>query len=113
MTNGLQNICAIQTLKNPNLCDKFGEDACTKTRKRTGIVLEQNQIDILNESWRATDPTRISAYKENYRSTFPVDESCDGIFKVPTIDDSVEALLARRFGHKAAFGKAPTLFGKA
>lgn len=99
--------------EKPNLCDKFGEDACTKTRKRTGIVLEQNQIDILNESWRATDPTRISAYKENYRSTFPVDESCDGIFKVPTIDDSVEALLVRRFGHKAAFGKAPTLFGKA
>ena len=95
-----------------NLCEKFGEDACTKSKNRTGIVLEKNQIDILKDSWRADDPSHITAFKENYRHMFPIDESCETHFNVPKMDDSVDALLVKRFGFKAAFGKTPALFSK-
>ena len=47
-----------------NLCEKFGEDACTKFKNKTGIVLEKNQIDILKDSWKADDPSHITAFKK-------------------------------------------------
>ena len=100
------------TNEKPNLGEKFGEDAFVKSKKKTGIVLEQNQIDVLNEAWRADDPTRVSAFKENYKHAFPIDESCESFFNVPKMDDSVEALLIKRFGHKAGFSRVPSLVSK-
>ena len=100
------------TNEKPNLGEKFGEDAFVKSKKKTGIVLEQNQIDVLNEAWRADDSTRVSAFKENYKHAFPIDESCESFFNVPKMDDSVEALLIKRFGHKAGFSRVPSLVSK-
>jgi len=41
------------------LVDKFGQDAMTSRAKTSvGIKLEQNQIDILNESWRCNNPEK-------------------------------------------------------
>ena len=95
-----------------NLCEIFGEDACIKSKNKTGIVLEKNQTDILKDSWRADNPSHITAFKENYRHMFPIDESCETQFNVSKMDDSVDALLVKRLGFKAAFGKTPSLFSK-
>ena len=100
------------TNEKPTLGEKFREDAFVKSKKKTGIVLEQNQIDISNEVWWADDPTRVLAFKENYKHAFPIDESCETFFNVPKMDDSVEALLIKRFGHKAGFSRVPSLVSK-
>ena len=66
----------------------------------------------MNEAWRADDPTRVSAFKENYKHAFPIDDSCESFFNVLKMDDSVEALLIKRFGHKAGFSRVPSLVSK-
>ena len=71
------------TNEKPNLGKKFGEDAFVKSKKKTGIVLKQNQIEVLNEAWRADDPTRISAFKENYKHAFPIHDSSESFLMYP------------------------------
>ena len=95
------------------LGEKFGEDAYAyRSRDKTGIQLEQNQIDILNGSWRSQTPQKVTSFRESYRYSFPVDSSCEKYFNVPTFDNTVESLLVKRYGQKAAFGKTPCLFNK-
>ncbi|CAC5415910.1 unnamed protein product [Mytilus coruscus] len=73
------------------IADKFGLDAYTSLKtEKTGLVLEQNQIDVLRGSWRSETPHKITSYKENYRQSFPVDASCQEYFNVPTMDNTVE-----------------------
>ncbi|CAG2223867.1 unnamed protein product [Mytilus edulis] len=56
------------------LGDIFGEDAKTKPDKsEAGIVLDQSQINILNQSWHCDNPLLLSTYKEEYRASFPVE----------------------------------------
>ena len=55
---------------------------------------------------------RVSAFKENCKHAFPIDDSCESFFNVPKMDDSVEALLIKRFGHKAGFSRVPSLVSK-
>lgn len=48
------------------LVDVFGEDArLGKTLSKTGLVLDEAQIDSLNNTLHSADPDRVSAYKEN------------------------------------------------
>ena len=75
-------------------------------------MLEKNQIDILNVSWRSQNPQKVTSFRESYRYIFPVDSSCEKHFNVPTFDNTVESLLVKRDGQKAAFGKTPCLFNK-
>lgn len=60
---------------NNVLSDLFGEDAGLKQTSEAGKCLDQSQINILSKSWRCEDPEKLSAYKEEYKSVFPVHES--------------------------------------
>ncbi|CAC5417083.1 unnamed protein product [Mytilus coruscus] len=56
------------------LSDKFGLDAYTSLlSEKTGLVLEQNQIDVLRGSWRSETHHEITSYTENYRQSFQID----------------------------------------
>ncbi|CAC5420601.1 unnamed protein product [Mytilus coruscus] len=95
------------------LGDKFGLDAYTSVlTEKTGLVLEQNQIDVLRGSWKSETPHKITSYRENCRQSFPIDASCQEYFSVPTMDNTVESLLMKRYGPRAAFGRVPSLFTK-
>ncbi|CAC5384325.1 unnamed protein product [Mytilus coruscus] len=95
------------------LGEKFGEDAYAyRSKDKTGIILEQNQIDILKGAWRSDTPQKVTCFRDSYRQSFPVDPSCENYFNVPTFDNTVESLLVKRFGPKAAFGRVPCLFSK-
>ena len=53
------------------LRDVFGEHAVTsKSDSVLGLRMDQSQTDILLESWRSSQPDRLTAYKENYKSSF-------------------------------------------
>lgn len=101
------------SVQDRKLLSVFGEDATTKTEKsKVGIILDDAQKTILQQSYRSEHPDRISSYKDSYRHAFPVHDSCEDWFKVPTLDETVESLLVKKYGHRAAFGHVPSLFGK-
>jgi hypothetical protein len=82
----------------------FGEDALTKPDKDTsGLLIDDSQVTVLKESWRSSDPSRISAYKEIYKSTFPVSDSAEEFLQVPSLDTIVESLLMKKYDSKAAW----------
>ncbi|CAC5394844.1 unnamed protein product [Mytilus coruscus] len=56
--------------------------------------------------------TEGNLFKDSNRQSFPVDPSCENYFNVPTFNNTVESLLIKRFGPKAAFGTFPCLFSK-
>ena len=97
--------------KQQNLRDLFGEDACVKRSSAgAGIVLDESQSDVLNESWRIKAPNDLSAYKDSYRSSFPVNEQSVDMLQVPSLDDIVETFLIRRHSQKTTFQMAKSLF---
>ena len=73
-------------------------------------MLDESQTDVLNESWRIKAPNDLSAYKDSYRSSFPVNEKSVDMLQVPSLDDIVETFLIRRHSQKATFKKAKGLF---
>ena len=92
------------------LSEIFGEDAHSgKVNNISGISLDQCQSDILSNSWRSEHPDRITAYKDNYRSSFPLNDNTAEFLKVPSLDDIVETFLVKRFSSKACFKKARSL----
>ncbi|XP_045185076.2 uncharacterized protein LOC123543076 isoform X1 [Mercenaria mercenaria] len=103
-----------EVLEQPDtLGKKFGHDALVaKPKSQAGLVLEKNQTDILKQSWRSADPSKMSCYRDSYKQSFPIHESCEDWFKVPTLENTIEVLLTKRYGHWAAFGNAPSLFGR-
>lgn len=92
------------------LKDIFGEDACTgKDKSSNGIVLDKSQTEILSESWRSCQPDKMTAYKENYKSSVPIHEKSEDLLKVPSLDDIVETFLIKRFSTKACCKRARSL----
>ena len=69
---------------NNQLNHIFGEN---EHKEDVGIVFDNAQINILNNSWRSSDPSNITAYKEEYKLSFPVQEKSQSILKVPALDD--------------------------
>lgn len=82
----------------------FGEDAGLKRSNETGICLDQSQIDILAKSWRCQNPEKLSAYKDEYRSIFPVHESSAATLQVPSLDELLEPMLSKKHGNKSVKG---------
>jgi hypothetical protein len=94
------------------LAQMFGEDALTKPDKDTsGLLIDDSQVTVLKESWRSSDPSRISAYKDIYKSTFPVSDSAEDLLQVPSLDTIVESLLMKKYGSKAA-SKSQSLYSQ-
>ena len=85
------------------LSEMFGEDAVLRSSKdKVGICLDNAQKEVLQESWRSEDPGRITAFKETYKSSFPVSETDEEFLRVPSLDNIVDHLLIKRYGSKAA-----------
>ncbi|MCG8076955.1 MAG: hypothetical protein JAY75_12015 [Candidatus Thiodiazotropha taylori] len=82
----------------------FGEDAGLKQTSEAGICLDQSQIDILAKSWRCENPEKLSAYKEEYKSVFPVHESSASMLQVPSLDELLEPMLSKKHGNKSVKG---------
>lgn len=93
------------------LLDMFGEDACVKkSSSGTGVILDKTQTDILNESWRISMPYRLTAYRDSYKSSFPVHEKSEEFLKVPSLDDIVEHFLIKCHSGKATFKRSRSFF---
>ena len=89
----------------------FGEDACVKkSSSGTGVILDKAQTDILNESWRINMPYRLTAYRDSYKSSFPVHEKSEEFLKVPSLGDMDEHFLIKRHSGKATFKRSRSLF---
>ena len=64
-------------------------------------MLDNIQRDIFKKSWRCDNPNKLSAYKDEYRLNFPVNESSSDFLQVPGLDDLVEPMLRKRYGYKS------------
>jgi len=87
------------------LKDLFGESPSEDTQQ--GIVLDEAQITILDKSWRADRPDKISAYKEDSKACLPVSKDSKKYLDVPGLDDLLEPMLHKRHG-----GKMSKMWGK-
>ena len=88
----------------------IGENAVTsKSDGVTGLRMDQSQTGILLESWRSSEPDRLTAYSEHYKSSFPLHEKSEQFLKVPSLDDIEESFLIKRFSSKACFRRARAL----
>lgn len=85
------------------LKDLFGSDAeVNSSTKAEGIILDESQVSVLSNSWRCNRPDHLTAYKEEYRSCFPVQEESKELLQVPTMDSIIESLLINKYGTKAS-----------
>ncbi|XP_060560765.1 uncharacterized protein LOC132720622 [Ruditapes philippinarum] len=106
---------AFQGYLNPEtpimLQELFGSDSSQHDGASSGLILDDLQVSILNKSWRAQNPERISAYKEEYKSCFPVHEKSVEFLGVPGLDELLEPMLQKRHGAKMtkAWGKSRQL----
>ncbi|CAC5372482.1 unnamed protein product [Mytilus coruscus] len=64
-----------QTNNNVNFLSKIFKEDIVKERCNIGLVLDQAQVEILENSWRPKNPDRISAFKEDYKNCFPIHDS--------------------------------------
>lgn len=86
------------------LFDLFGDDALTKkTEAKLGIQIDESQKQVLLNSWRSTNPNSVSAFAEDNREDFPVQEETEKYLQVPSIDDLIGGCLIKKRGRKAAF----------
>ncbi|VDI20607.1 Hypothetical predicted protein [Mytilus galloprovincialis] len=86
------------------LFDIFGEDAIAKkTEKKIGITMDDSQKEVLMGHWRALKPNLVSAFAEETKELFPVDEETEKFLQVPTLDDFIGNCLVKRHGSKASF----------
>lgn len=100
-------------LNNNVLRQMFGDDAELKQDgHNVGLSLDQTQIQLLESSWRCPLPERLSAYKESYKQTFPLNDSALEILQVPSLDEMSERLLVKKHGRRAAFGSTQALFSQ-
>ena len=81
--------------------------------QKPGIVLDQCQQDILSKSWRSENPSKLTAYKDEYRLSFPVSDKSEDFLQVPGLDDLIEPMLRKRHGKSVkAWGKGKQLYSQ-
>jgi hypothetical protein len=62
-------------IKTLNVLSKiFGDNLTDDNSERTGLLVDESQANILENSWRSKHPERLTAFKDEYRSCFPVNE---------------------------------------
>ena len=88
--------------ENGHLQSLFGEDAKTKSETDSvGLVLDHSQIDVLSGSWHCENPSRLTAYCEEYKSCFPVHDNSTKHLDIPSLDNFTSDLLVKKHGQKA------------
>ena len=84
------------------LSEIFGEDAPSgEVNNASEISLDQCQYDTLSHSLRSEHPDRLTAYNDNYHSSFPWSDKTAEFLKVPSLDDTVETFLIKRLSSRA------------
>ena len=65
----------------------------------------------MSKPWRCEHPERLSAFKDEYRSVFPVHDSSLETSQVSSLDDLLEPMLSKRHDSKSAkaWGRIRTL----
>ena len=102
-----------ENVTNERLIKSFGDDAKVKSDTVSeGLILDQSQIEILALSWHTAQPTKLTSFKEEYRSCFPVHDTSEKHLNVPSLDDMVATLLHRKHGNRAitSSGKTTALY---
>lgn len=88
------------------LFDIFGDDAIAKkTEKKKGIELDNSQKEVLKGHWRAEHPKLITAFAEETKESFPIDEDTEKFLEVPSLDELIGKCLVKKHGSKASFSK--------
>ncbi|CAC5392829.1 unnamed protein product [Mytilus coruscus] len=82
--------------------------------KSVGLILDDSQVKILSYSWRTQHPECLSAYKDEYRSCFPVHEKSLPVLQVPSLDDMLEPMIKRVHTNKTvkSWDKQKQLFSQ-
>ncbi|CAG2207763.1 unnamed protein product [Mytilus edulis] len=71
--------------------------------------MDDSQKEVLMGHWRALKPNLVSAFAEETKELFPVDEETEKFLQVPTLDDFIGNCLVKRHGSKASFSKGKNL----
>ena len=89
----------------------FGDDIVSKSSDQIRLCLDKPQEDILAKSWRAMDPERLTAYKEDSKVYFPINEKSESTLQVPSLGDLLEPMLIKKHGQESmkAWGKSKQL----
>lgn len=84
------------------LSNIFGKDAkMTEKDAKMGLSLDQSQKDVLDTTLHCQRPDKLTSFKEEYRQNFPVQEKSVKFLALPSLDETIEAMLGKRFGVKA------------
>lgn len=89
---------------NVDVLSKIFKEDINKSKSKSGLLIDQTQVDILSSSWRSQNPERISAYREEYKNCFPIHDDSVDFLNVPNLDDLVEVMLRQTHGMKAVKG---------
>ncbi|CAC5402216.1 unnamed protein product [Mytilus coruscus] len=123
LDSSVQNICTVDENSSGNItCNKvdrlakiFKDDLPEdNSDKSVGLILDDSQVKILSYSWRTQHPERLSAYKDEYRSCFPVHEKSLPVLQVPSLDDMLEPMIKRVHTNKTvkSWDKQKQLFSQ-
>lgn len=100
--NNTSNTVDKSSTKTLNVLSKiFGDNITDDNSERTGLLVDESQANILENSWRSKHPERLTAFKDEYRSCFPVNEQSMSLLQVPSLDDLLEPMLNKTHGAKA------------
>ncbi|CAC5397866.1 unnamed protein product [Mytilus coruscus] len=84
------------------LSELFSEDIVSNNDKGSvGLIMDQAQVTILENFRRCQHPEKLSAYREEYMSCFPVHDSAIEFLQVPSLDDLLEPMMRKNHGPKA------------
>ncbi|VDI31976.1 Hypothetical predicted protein [Mytilus galloprovincialis] len=80
---------------NLNLLSKlFKEDIPSESSDNSGgLIIDEAQVRILERSWRTKNPEKLTAFKDEYRSCFPVNDKSKSFLQVPSLDDLLEPMI--------------------
>lgn len=79
----------------------FKNDITSESDKGQGLQLDTSQVTVLENSWRTKYPERLSSFKEEYRSCFPLNDNAIEFLQVPSLDDILEPMIKAQHGVKA------------
>ena len=75
------------------------------------VVPDKTQEQIIQQSWRSEEPSKLSAYKADTYNSFKLDKGFENLLAVPSLDSIVDPLLKHRYGKKASFKNGHSLYG--
>ncbi|CAC5379704.1 unnamed protein product [Mytilus coruscus] len=91
---------------NLNLLSKlFKEDILSESSDNSGgLIIDEAQVRILERSWRTKNPEKLTAFKDEYRSCFPVNDKSKSFLQVPSLDDLLEPMIRTVHGTNSVMG---------